>query len=78
MTEEQIADVWMTFKEYLDKKQIDTAAERYVDMLADYGVDDETFKECFGHCAYLDAAIKYYLEMDDYNTDIDEELDWED
>jgi hypothetical protein len=76
MTEEQIADVWMTFKEYLDKKQIDTAAERYVDLLADYGVADEVFKECFGNCAYLDAAIKYYLEMDDYQ--VDEEYNDED
>lgn len=77
MTEEQIADVWMTFKEYLDKKQIETAAERYVDLLADYGVEDETFKECFGNCAYLDAAIKYYLELDDYHVDEDYNEDWD-
>ena len=76
MNEEQIADIWMTFKEYLDKKSIDTAAERFVDLLADYGVSDETFKDCFGNCAYLDAAIKYYLEIDDYLQDVDED-EWD-
>jgi hypothetical protein len=76
MNEEQIADIWMTFKEYLDKKHIDTAAERFVDMLADYGVGDEIFKESFGHCSYLDAAIKYYLEMDDMYLDSDED-EWD-
>jgi hypothetical protein len=75
MNEEQIADIWMTFKEYLDKKHIESAAERFVDLMADYGVDDETFKDCFGHCSYLDAAIKYYLEIDDKSYDDD--LDWD-
>ena len=35
MNEEQIAEVWTLFKEYLDKKQVEIAAERYIDMLAD-------------------------------------------
>ena len=46
MNDEQIVDVWNLFKNYLDKKHIETAAERFVDLLADYGVDDITFKEC--------------------------------
>ena len=71
MTEDQIADVWMTFKEYLDKKHVESAAERFVDLLADYGVSDETFKECFGHCSNLDTAIKYYLDLDDVYLDDD-------
>ena len=32
MTEEQIVDVWGLFKEYIDKKQLDLVAEKYVDM----------------------------------------------
>ena len=35
MNEEQIAEVWITFKEYLDKKHVEMAAERYVDLLAE-------------------------------------------
>ena len=42
MDESIISDVWSTMKEFLDKKHIDMAAEKYVDLLADYGVSDET------------------------------------
>ena len=49
MSEDQIADIWTMFKEYLDKKQIDVIAEKFVDLLADYGVDDQVFKEAIGH-----------------------------
>ena len=75
MNEEQIADVWTMFKEYLDKKQIDVIAEKFVDMLADYGVSDESFKELIGTDADLDHAIGYYLEID---ADIySEDEDWD-
>jgi hypothetical protein len=64
MNEEQIADIWTLFKEYVDKKQIEIVAEKFVDMLADYGVSDESFKEILGTDAELDAAIHYYLDLD--------------
>jgi hypothetical protein len=72
MNEEQIADIWTLFKEYLDKKQIDVVAEKFVDLLADYGVSDETLQDCLGIESNLDHAINYYLddevdEDDDYN-----------
>ena len=76
MSEEQIADIWMLFKEYLDKKHIEMAAERFVDLLADYGISDETFQELLGTDAQLDSAINYYLELDDEETYEDEEEDW--
>jgi hypothetical protein len=76
MNEEQIADVWNIFKNYLDKKHVETAAERFVDLLADYGIDDITFKELLGTDNDLDVAISYYLEDDaeddDYNNEWDE------
>ena len=76
MNEEQIADIWSLFKEYLDKKQIELAAEKYVDLLADYGVDDITLKDCLGVESSLDAAIQYYLaDEDDEDDDLNE---WED
>lgn len=74
MNEEQIADVWTLFKEYLDKKQIDVVAEKFVDLLADYGVSDEIFKELIGTETNLDKAIHYYLDLD--NDDLDEG-DWD-
>ena len=74
MNEEHISDIWTMFKEYTDKKQIDLVAEKYVDLLADYGVSDETFKEVIGTDAPLDDAISYYLDLD--NVDDDEE-EWD-
>lgn len=77
MNEEQIADIWTLFKEYVDKKQVELIAEKYVDLLADYGVSDETLKEAIGHDGDLDTAIGYYLEID-ADAYIDEETDdWE-
>jgi len=70
MEESHIADIWMMFKEYVEKKQVDVAAERYVDLLADYGVEDEAFKAVMGSDAALDYAIAYYLEIDE---DVDDE-----
>ena len=78
MTEEQIADVWTLFKGYVDKKQIDVVAEKFVDMLADYGVADETFKEVLGTDGELDSAIHYYLDLDADNEWYADEDDWDD
>ena len=72
MNEEQIADIWMMFKEYLDKKHVEMAAERFVDLMADYGVSDETFKDAMNHDPFLDSAINYYLDLDEIDEDIDE------
>ncbi len=76
MNEEQIADIWMLFKEYVDKKHIEMAAERYVDMLADYGLSDLAFQELMGNDTVLDTAINYYLEVDDEVHDDEEEEDY--
>ena len=77
MNEEQIADVWTLFKEYIDKKQIEVIAEKYIDLLADYGVSDETLKESIGVDANLDEAISYYLDIDSDIYLEEEEDDWE-
>jgi hypothetical protein len=42
-------------------------------LLADYGVDDITFKEVSGTDKYLDNAINYYLDLDsEYNDEEDD------
>ena len=64
MTEEQIGDIWTMFKEYVEKKNLDIAAEKFVDILADYGVSDETFNSVLGVDSTLDDAIHYYLDLD--------------
>jgi hypothetical protein len=62
MNDDQIVDIWMCFKEFIDKKQIEIAAEKFVDLIADYGVDDIVLKEALGNDDYLDSAIEYYLD----------------
>ena len=74
MDDTHIVEVWTMFKEYLDKKSIHAAAERYVDLLADMGVDDHTFNEILGADNELDDAIYYYLDMDKTDEDEDEDL----
>ena len=73
MKEENIVEIWALFKEYLDKKQQSVVAEKYIDLLADYGVSDEIFEECIGGDDILDDAIEYYLDDD---SD-DDEAEWE-
>jgi len=69
--------IWTVFKDYLDKKQTDTAAERFVDLLADYGTEDHQFTSALGSCTVLDAAINYYLDIESADDVLDEELDWD-
>ena len=76
MDESQIADVWMMFKEYLDKKHVEMAAERFVDLIADYGTSDEVFTDLLGTETALDKAINYYLDLDEEEV-FEEEVDWD-
>lgn len=73
MEESHIIEIWHMFKEYLDKKNLDIAAERYVDLMADYGVQDEVFTSALGSDPVLDYAINYYLDLDNTDFDDDEE-----
>lgn len=71
LNEAQIGEVWMLFADYLDKKQIDIVAERYVELLADMGVRDRVLQNAVGIDGVLDHAITYYLEDDDDAEDDD-------
>jgi hypothetical protein len=78
LNETQIGDIWLLFADYIDKKQLEVAAERYVDLLADYGVSDRTLQNATGVDSTLDQAIEYYLDEDDAADDEDDyqELDF--
>ncbi len=75
MNEEIAADLWNLFKEYLDKKHVEMAAERYVDMLADYGMSEVQLQDMMGNSKRLDTAIQYYLELDQDEDDDEDEWD---
>jgi hypothetical protein len=76
MNENQIADIWLLFKEYIDKKAIESLAERYVDLLADHGIADKTLKDAIGFESSLDEAIEYYLDQDSTDN-LDDEDNWD-
>lgn len=77
MNENQIADIWMLFKEYIDRKVLDVVAERYVDLLADYGVSDKAMGGASGHDDDLDKAIEYYLDEGSAEEEDYEEDNWD-
>lgn len=77
MNENQIADIWMLFKEYVDKKNIEAVAERYVDLLADHGISDKVMESATGIDDDLDTAIEYYLDQGDEETEDYEEDNWD-
>ena len=76
MNENQIGDIWMLFKEYVDKKVLDVLAERYVDLLADHGVSDKVMAGASGIDEDLDNAIDFYLDQDSEES-VDEEDNWD-
>lgn len=76
MNENQIADIWLLFKEYADKKALESLAERYIDLLADHGISDKTLKEAIGFDDALDEAIEYYLDQDS-EENLEEEDNWD-
>jgi hypothetical protein len=75
MNENQIADIWLLFKEYLDKKTLETVADRYVELMADYGVTDKALAGATGTDETLDKAIEYYLDETSEDPEYEEEID---
>jgi hypothetical protein len=77
LNETQIGDIWLLFADYIDKKQLELVAERYVDLLADHGVSDKVLQSATGVDETLDSAIEYYLDEEDVDSDDDyKELDF--
>ena len=77
LNESQIGDIWLLFADYIDKKQLEGAAERFVDLLADYGVSGRVLSAATGVDSTLDQAIDYYLDEDADEEDDDyKELDF--
>jgi len=76
MNENQIADIWLLFKEYADKKALESLAERYIDLLADHGISDKILKDSIGYDESLDDAIEYYLDQDSEES-VDDEDNWD-
>ena len=77
LNESQIGDIWLLFSDFMDKKQVESAAERYIDLLADYGVTDRVLSAATGVDPVLDQAIDYYLDEEEIDADEEDEDDGE-
>jgi hypothetical protein len=75
LNETQIGDIWLLFADYIEKKQQELVAERYVELLADLGVSDKIMQASTGVDSILDSAIEYYLDDEDNDDDV-KELDF--
>ncbi len=69
MEDSHVADIWSLFREYVDTKNLEDAATKFVDLLADLGVDDDALTGTLGVDKYLDEAINYYLDIDEPEED---------
>jgi len=74
LNDTQIGDIWVLFTDFIDKKQVEAAAERYVDLLADFGVSDKVLQSVNGVDPILDQAINFYLD-EDIEQDEDQDYD---
>jgi hypothetical protein len=72
LNEQQVGDIWVFFTEFIEKKQLETAAERYVDLLADFGTTDKVMQGAIGIDPVLDQAIEYYMDEESDEDDVDE------
>ena len=65
LNEDNIVDIWTGLKEFFDKKAIETVASKYVDVLADNGVEDHVFKAALGGDEDLDTCLLYTSDAAD-------------
>lgn len=66
----QVVEIWQFFREYIDRKQsVDIVAEKFIDLMADYGVSDEDLQDALGADDDLDKAIQYYLDTESEDED---------
>jgi hypothetical protein len=73
MEEHLIIEVWDLFKEYIPGKNIDIAANHFVDFLVDKDVDTKVLESLQGLDSHLDEAIKALLREEQGYDDADED-----
>jgi hypothetical protein len=79
MDEQLIIGIWDLFKEYIPAKNMDVAANHFVDFLSDNDVSSGVLGGLQGMDSHLDEAIKVFLkEEEGYDDEIDEEDLYED
>ena len=78
MEEQQIIEIWDTFRDYIPEKSLETAASQFVEYLVSQDVEIATLESVLGYDPNVDAAIELVIKehSDGYDDDEDdEELD---
>jgi hypothetical protein len=75
MKEDLIADIWTVVVEHIPEKQRKDVAADFVNTLIDHGVKDSILDSLLGVDPYLDTAIEYATDGDDYSED-EEDYDY--
>ncbi len=76
MEEQQIIEIWDLFKEYITGKNLEIAANHYVDFLSDHDVDKDTLAGLQGMDNHLDEAIKAFLREEEGYDEAEEDDDY--
>jgi hypothetical protein len=76
MEEDLIIEIWDLFKEYIPGKNIDIAANHFVDFLVDKDVSTATLESLQGLDNHLDEAIKALLREEAGFEDSDEDEEY--
>lgn len=77
MEEQQIIDVWDTFKDYIPEKLRDTAASQFVDFLIGQDIETDTLEGLKGYDSHLDQAIDLVIEDNNDEENFDEDEGYE-
>jgi hypothetical protein len=75
MKEDLIADLWTVVVEHIPEKQKKDVAADFVNTLIDHGVKDAILDSLLGVDPFLDTAIEYATDGDDYSEE-EEEYDY--
>lgn len=79
MKEDLIADLWNIVVEYIPEKQKKDVAADFVNALLDHGIKESILDNLLGIDPFLDQAIEYTTDGDDYSEDeVDEYSEDED
>jgi hypothetical protein len=78
MKEDLIADLWTLIVEHLPEKSRKEVAADFVNTLLDYGIKESTLQALLGVDPYLDEAIEYSVDDEEYEDEDEDYYEDED
>jgi len=79
MKDDLIADLWNIVSEHIPEKQKKDVAADFVNALLDHGIKESVLDNLLGIDPFLDQAIEYATDGEDYSEDeVDEYYEDED